>query len=103
MKNSYAVTTAARQIIKVCERIDALATATVETETQGQSNFDKIYEEQLEGQIADLQQLVLGLTGVAFGDDAEANTDDGSAFAEGELNAVKGEENTDCGAEGDQK
>ena len=103
MKNAYAIGSAARQIIKVCERIDSLAIASTEAEIQGRPSLAETYDDQLTGQIADIQQLVLEITGIALPENSEENTDEGSAFAEGELNAVKGEENTDCGAENDQK
>ena len=101
MKNAYAIGSTARQIIKICERIDSLAIASTEAEIQGRPSLAEAHDDQLNGQVADLQQLVLEITGIALPDE---NNDEGSAFAEGELNAVKGEEeNTDCGAEDDQK
>lgn len=103
MKNAYLIGSASRQIIKVCERIDSLAMASTEAETQGEPSLAGAYEEQVNGQIADLQQLVLELTRIALPDETDENTDEGSVFAEGELNAVNGEEETDCGDENVQK
>ena len=104
MKNYSAICTIARSIIKTCEKVETLTNACLEIGTQGDDDLAGMYNEQLLGEVADLQQLTLRLTGITLPEDSDdVQGDEGSVFAEGELNAVKGEENTDCGAGDDQK
>lgn len=107
MKNAKSIGPVARQIISVCQRIDTLNAGVVEMIQQSQPEIALVLDEQIAGQTADLQQLVLQLTELVMpsdDDDSETNTDEGegSVFAEGDLDDVKNKE-TNCRTGGIQK
>lgn len=91
MKNITAINSICTQLIKSCEKIQAVnsSMAMIEQSTPGLlETYDGIRFDELEH----TQLLVLSLTQLISdsGEDAE-NMDDGSAFGPGELTAVQGE------------
>ena len=70
----------------MCERIDTLSINVADERIYGNSALADVYEEQIDGQISDLQRLTLEITRLAA-EDTNENNDEGSVFAEGELNA----------------
>jgi len=102
VKNAYAISSLARQLGKVSEKIDSLVMGVQDTE-QNAPDVSEVYQGLLLDEVEHVQILTLELTKlVAMSADEEANTDEGggSAFAAGELNAEKGGENGD-GEEGE--
>lgn len=102
MKNAFAISSLSRQMEKVCEQIDCLAMGVQDTE-QGIGDIAGTYQDMLLDELEHIQILALKLTELisqAVGEEQETNTDEGegSAFAEGELTAVKGE--TEGGEDG---
>lgn len=92
MKNAYAISSLSRQMVKVSERIEGLAMGVQDVE-QGIGDIADTYQDMLLDELEHVQLLTLKLTAMisdAVGEEA-ANTDegDGSAFAAGELTAVK--------------
>ena len=93
MKNAFAISSLSRQMEKVCEQIDCLAMGVQDTE-QGVGDIAGTYQDMLLDELEHIQILALKLTELisqAVGEEQETNTDEGegSAFAEGELTAVK--------------
>lgn len=101
MKNAYAISSLARQLSKVGEKVDSLAMGIQDTEQNAQG-VSEVYQGLLMDEIEHVQILTLELTRLV----AESSTDavnaddaDGSVFAEGDLQddlGAKGE-----GAEGE--
>lgn len=96
MKNITAINSICTQLIKSCEKIQAV--------TNGMSVFDQSSQELVEtygniqfDELEHTQVLVLMLTKLISEPDGDAlNTDDdGSAFGPGELTAVQGEKNNE--------
>jgi len=108
MKNAKAIGPIARQIASVCQRIDTLNAGVIEMIEHKQPEVAMVLDEQIVGQTADLQQLVLQLTGLVMpsgeDDESASNTDEGegSVFAEGDLDFVKNK-GTDREAGGSQQ
>ncbi len=101
MKNAYAISSLARQLGKVAEKVNSLVMGVQDTE-QNAPDVSEVYQGLLLDEIEHVQILTLEFTKlVAMPADDEANTDEdgGSAFAAGDLNAEKGGENGD-GVEG---
>ena len=86
------ISNVASQIAAACNRINVLASAFSCPEVSTDPQISQSFSDQLEGQIADVQQLVLLMSGVAY----ESNADEGSVFAEGELDVTKDTPETDC-------
>lgn len=91
MKNAYAIVGVCRQIIKTCERIEAMATDAEEFEHQNQEALAVMFEDLAIDELEHVQKLTLSLTDLvvesASGGEREesaANSDD-SVFADGEL------------------
>lgn len=93
------------QVKGVCNRLDMIAADLEALDGENTGTVKQVLEEQALGQIADLQQLVLELTGIVAAPEITEVTadgqDGGSAFFAGELNDVKGkEEEKEDGCEG---
>lgn len=92
MKNAYAVSSASRQLIKVCEQMDTLAMGVQDTE-QGIGDLAEVYTDLLFDELEHAQMLILKLTELVSQsqDGGTENTDgaDGSAFGPGDLDSNK--------------
>lgn len=92
MKNAYAINSVSQQMVKICERIDDLASA-VEGSEQDTGDIADTYQDLLLDELEHIQMLTLKLTELvseAVGEET-ANNDEGddSAFAPGDLDAKK--------------
>lgn len=91
MENIHAVNQVVNQIKDVSGRISSLTLGISEMKAEKLNDIADSFNEQRSGQLADLQELLLVLTGLIAPEVAEqnetSNTDEGeeSAFAEGEL------------------
>lgn len=98
MKNAYTISSIARQLGKVAEKIDILAMGVQDTE-QGASDVSEVYQGLLLDEVEHAQILTLELTRLtteSTSDDGSNNADgDGSVFGPGELTAEKTGENGD--------
>ena len=108
MKNAYAISSLARQLGKVSDKMDSLVMGIQDTE-QNAPDVSDVYQGLLMDEIEHLQILTLELTKLvteSAGDTANADEGDGgSAFAAGDLTDEKAGEKGD-GDEGkgeDQK
>ena len=106
MKNAYTISSIARQLGKVAEKIDSLAMGVQDTE-QGASDVSEVYQGLLLDEVEHAQILTLELTRLttestgADSEDGSSNADgDGSIFGPGELTAEKTGENGDGGDNG---
>lgn len=92
MKNAYAISSASRQLIKVCEQMDTLAMGVQDTE-QGIGDLAEVYTDLLFDELEHAQMLTLKLTELisqSQGSGAEnADGADGSAFGPGDLDSAK--------------
>lgn len=92
MKNAYAISGMSRQMVKVCEQIDALAMGIQDTE-QGIGDIADTYQDMLLDELEHIQMLTLKLTDLISQatEEGAANTDEGegSAFSAGDLTAEK--------------
>ena len=104
MKNAYTISSIARQLGKVAEKIDSLAMGVQDTE-QNASDLAEVYQGLLLDEIEHAQILTLELTRLAAeiaGEGEASNADgDGGAFVPGELTVEKPGENGD-GGDGEQ-
>lgn len=102
MKNAYAISSLARQLGKLSEKMDSLAMGIQDTE-QNAPDVSVVYQGLLTDEIEHLQILTLELTKLVFG--AAANADeggDGGVFAAGDLTDEKaGESDNGNGGEGE--
>lgn len=88
MNTNYAICQIADQITKISNRIKTLSASISDLDYQEKDEIAETFESQRMGQLADLQQLLIVLTGLIVPNDAvltETNSDEGSIFAEGEL------------------
>lgn len=103
MKNAYAISSLARQLGKVSDKMDSLAMGVQDTE-QNAPDVSEVYQGLLMDEIEHLQILTLELTKLvteSTGDTANADEGEGgSAFAAGDLTDEKAGENGD-GNEGE--
>lgn len=102
MKNAYAISSLARQLGKVSDKMDSLAMGVQDTE-QNAPDVSEVYQGLLMDEIEHLQILTLELTKLvteSTADAANADEGDGSAFAAGDLTDEKAGENGD-GNEGE--
>ena len=88
--NELEIGTITRQITATCERIDSLSCSIKELENLNQLEIASTFDDQRIGQLADLQQLVLILTGLITPEhtavtDINADEGEGSVFAKGDL------------------
>lgn len=94
MKNIHAIGGISRQLQKASERIELLA-MDIDGSEQTNTDLADLYTGHLLDEVGHAQALVLKMTEllVEATGEGEANTDggDGSAFAEGDLTAQKGE------------
>ena len=89
MKNAFAMMSVSRQLGKVCEQIESLASAIQEAE-QGETSVAEVYEGLLLDEMEHAQVLTLELTRLLSVGDEETNTDgEGSVFAAGDLTDEK--------------
>lgn len=94
MKNAYAICSLARQLCKVGEKIDSLA-SDIQGSEQDANGVSELFQNLLVDEIEHVQILTLELTKLVTESTGEAtNADEGGAFAEGELQ-------DDLGAKGD--
>lgn len=99
MKNAFAIMGVSRQLGKVCEQIESLASAIQEAE-QGDTGVAEVYEGLLLDEMEHAQVLTLELTKLLSIGDEETNTDgEGSVFAAGDLTDEKAGEPAEDGAE----
>lgn len=100
MKNAYAISSIARQLGKVAEKMDSIAMGVQDTE-QGSPDVSKVYQGLLLDEVEHAQILTLELTRLATeiaGEGETGNADgDGGAFGPGELTTEKPGENGDGG------
>lgn len=96
MKNAYAISSLARQLGKVSEKVDSLAMGVQDTE-QNSPDVSEVYQGLLMDEVEHLQILTLELTRLVTetaGDSANADEGEGgSAFAAGDLTDEKAGEN----------
>lgn len=90
MKNTQSIRVLTRQLSKVSERIESLVDAIAEGDQSG-SGVNEVYHPILIDELEHAQMLTLKLTELLVGPvQEEQNADDnGSVFAEGDLNVVK--------------
>ena len=104
MKNAYTISSIARQLGKVAEKLDSLAMGVQDTE-QSASDLSEVYQGLLLDEVEHVQILTLELTRLtaeSVGEGGASNTDsDGSAFGPGELTAEKTGENGDSDEDGE--
>ena len=98
MKNIVAITSIARTLGKIAEKLEATAYASRDTE-ETDEGLSKVYDEMLMDEVHHVQVLTLELTKAVI---PEENADEGeSAFIEGELNSVVGPPDDEEGKEKD--
>ena len=101
MKNAYTISSIARQLGKVAEKLDSLAMGVQDTE-QNASDLSEVYQGLLLDEVEHAQILTLELTKLAAESVGEVSNADGegSVFAPGELTTEKTGENGDGGDNG---
>ncbi len=103
MKNAYTISSIARQLGKVSEKLDSLAMGVQDTE-QNASDLSEVYQGLLLDEVEHVQILTLELTRLAAEIASEGGTSnsdgDGGVFGPGELTAEKTGENGDGGDNG---
>lgn len=103
MKNAYTISSIARQLGKVAEKLDSLAMGVQDTE-QNASDLSEVYQGLLLDEVEHVQILTLELTKLtaeSIGEGGASNTDgEGSVFGPGELTTEKTGENGDGGDNG---
>lgn len=95
MKNAYAISSLARQLGKLSEKMDSLTMGVQDTE-QNAPDVSEVYKGLLMDEVEHLQILTLELTKLVF--ESSVNADeggDGSVFAAGDLTSEKAGENGD--------
>lgn len=98
MKNAYAISSLARQLCKVGEKMDSLAMGVQDTE-QNAPDVSEVYQGLLMDEVEHVQILTLELTKLvteSTGDSANVDEGDGgSVFAAGDLTDEKAGKNGD--------
>jgi len=108
VKNAYAISSLARQLGKVSEKVDSLAMGVQDTE-QNSPDLSEVYKGLLLDEIEHIQIMTLELTKLVTESASEGSNadegDGGSVFAAGDLTDEKAGENGDGdeGASEEQK
>lgn len=89
MDNLMIISNISSQLKSVCEKIATLTTG-IGTVGEQYEALTAVYEELLLDEVHHAQVLTLEMTRATIGQDT--NTDEGSVFAEGELNSVNEEQ-----------
>ena len=93
MKNAYAISSLARQLGKVSEKLDSLAMGVQDVE-QNAHDLSDVYRSLLVDEVEHVQILTLEITKavVEASEQSEEHADDGSVFGPGELTDDKSKE-----------